>query len=66
MKITCCKDCKERHPACWDSCEKYKAEKAANDSLKAKIRKEKDRDYNLENQRFIAIKKIKEEGRKHK
>lgn len=27
MKITCCKDCTERFPACHDTCERYQAEK---------------------------------------
>lgn len=26
-KISCCKDCKERHFACWDECKKYQAER---------------------------------------
>lgn len=25
MTIGVCKDCKERHPACWGTCEKYLA-----------------------------------------
>ena len=31
--ITCCKDCKDRHPACHDSCERYKNEKARSDEI---------------------------------
>lgn len=27
MGIKCCLNCKERHEACWSSCEKYLAEK---------------------------------------
>ena len=30
-----CKDCRERKPACWDYCEKYKQAKATNDARKA-------------------------------
>ena len=26
-KITTCKDCEERHPACHDTCEKYREQK---------------------------------------
>lgn len=29
-KITCCKDCSERHTACHDTCPKYLEEKAKN------------------------------------
>lgn len=25
MEIAPCRECKERHPACWDTCERYKA-----------------------------------------
>ena len=64
--IRCCKDCKERHPACWGSCEKYKVQKAENDELNAMIRKEKDRNSGLDGQRIKAIKKIMREGRTHK
>lgn len=28
-KVTCCKDCQERHVGCHGECEKYKAEHAA-------------------------------------
>ncbi len=29
MKITSCYQCQERHEACWSSCEKYQAQRAA-------------------------------------
>lgn len=64
--IRCCKDCKERHPACWDSCEKYKAEKAEYDELNARIRKDKELKSGLDEQRIKAMQRIMKEGRKHK
>jgi len=43
-KITCCKDCTERVVGCHATCEKYKAEKQANEEEREKRRKEKRRD----------------------
>lgn len=31
-RITCCKDCTERHPNCHAECEKYKAQKNAKEN----------------------------------
>ena len=30
-----CKDCPDRHPGCHAACEKYKAEKAAHEAIRA-------------------------------
>ena len=38
-KISPCKDCKERHEACWGKCEKYKAWKSRLEEVN-KLRKE--------------------------
>ena len=42
MKITCCKDCPNRLPACHDRCEIYRAEKA-----KAQEAKKREEAYEL-------------------
>lgn len=39
--IKCCKDCKERRPACHDTCPSYKAEKAEIEREKEAERREK-------------------------
>lgn len=41
-----CKDCKDRHPACHDSCEKYKAWLAAYHADRQDIRRLKDIPFN--------------------
>lgn len=41
MKIAPCKDCTERHKACHDSCDKYKAWKAELDAMRSKIAEQK-------------------------
>ena len=37
--IKVCKDCKERHEACHDTCEKYKAEREELNRINAERRK---------------------------
>lgn len=37
-----CKDCQDRHTACWDTCEKYLAVKAEAEAARAEERKYKD------------------------
>lgn len=44
MPITVCKDCKERYPACWVSCQKYIEAKEEHE--KQKKAREKDRIMN--------------------
>lgn len=34
--IKCCKDCKDRHPACHDSCDKYQKEKTESNKARDK------------------------------
>lgn len=34
--IKCCKDCKDRHPACHDSCYKYQREKTESNKARDK------------------------------
>ena len=47
MRITVCRDCKERYPACHDYCEKYKEQKQSElDALKSD-RKQRTGDYIL-------------------
>ena len=40
VRIDCCKDCvpPKRHPACHDTCEEYKKQKAEWDKTKEKIK----------------------------
>lgn len=39
--IKCCKDCKERRPACHDTCQSYRAEKAEIERMKEAGRRER-------------------------
>ena len=43
-EITCCKDCTDRHRACHDSCQRYIAEKAKCDAIRAARRAQSDYD----------------------
>lgn len=42
-----CKDCADRHPACWSECEKYKKAKKEQDekALQKRKREQTERDY---------------------
>lgn len=44
MTIGVCKDCKDRHPACWGKCERYLAARANLEAVKA----EKLKAYHIE------------------
>lgn len=55
--IYSCKDCGDRHPGCHGTCEKYKADKAQHDEMKAKMEFEKKIDAGLYKQRERAIRK---------
>lgn len=53
-----CKDCTERHRACHDHCERYKAFKAASACLSEARRAERDLEnslINYEKERFAKI-----------
>lgn len=39
-----CRDCEDRYPACWGSCERYKKEKEQRDILKERARKRYEED----------------------
>lgn len=53
-----CRDCEDRYPACWGSCERYKKEKEQNDILKERARKRREEDQ------YFIDKSIKERDRK--
>lgn len=40
MTIGVCKDCTDRHPACWGTCEKYLAARRELEKKKAEIAKQ--------------------------
>ena len=42
FKISCCRDCPDRHPCCHGHCEKYIQERAEYDETMAQKRKETD------------------------
>lgn len=46
MRVTCCRYCEERYPACHDTCEKYLKERAENLVIHDKMMK----DHMLNNQ----------------
>jgi hypothetical protein len=65
--IKCCKGCvpPKRHTACHDTCPEYQAE-GSEDFRKKQIEKQKRAlERALDGDRIRAIKKIKEEGRRH-
>ena len=57
MTIYSCKDCGDRFPGCHSNCERYLADKAKHDEMKAKIEFEKKIDAGLYKQREAAIRK---------
>lgn len=57
-KITCCKDCTERHPGCHGTCEKYIQQKADLDAAKAEARKKYEISQGLNAYRYDGISKI--------
>ena len=52
-----CKDCGDRFPGCHSNCERYKADKAKHEEMKAKMEFEKKIDAGLCKQRERAIRK---------
>lgn len=68
-KITCCKDCADRKIACHDSCERYKAQKAAYEETKNTIYEQKEKERALDHvveRNKLRRKKIKHEMSKRK
>lgn len=51
-----CKDCPDRHPCCWDSCEKYRAFVTANELHKENIRNGKKEDHDWKSVIFSHLK----------
>ena len=70
--IRCCKDCKERYPACHDKCERYIKEKEAYEKYKREITKRKmeDNSYMISEGDFLGdsghLKRSKYIGMKHR
>ena len=64
--ITCCKDCKKRHRACWDSCPEYREQKAFEDAKREALQKEAYERQSLDGARIKAISRVMREGRWHK
>ena len=62
MKITTCKDCTERHPACHDTCPKYLAATLEIESQRDAIRREKHKFTDLNSHEIESKQKYK---RKH-
>lgn len=40
-KITCCKDCPNRHPGCHGSCNKYQEQKAEYDETMSEVKEKR-------------------------
>lgn len=57
-KITCCKDCADRHPGCHGSCEKYIQQRAELDAVKAERRKQYEINSGLNAFRYDGMSKI--------
>lgn len=51
-RITCCKDCQERHPGCHDKCQAYQKERLKNELRKRKILEEKKKQVDVDNYRY--------------
>ena len=50
-----CKDCDQRYPACWGSCEKYRAARAEYDAKLAKWKKERETTAAAKDLQFNSI-----------
>ena len=57
-KITCCKDCADRHPACHATCEKYIRQRAELDAVREEARGIYDINCGLTSYRYDGISKI--------
>jgi len=55
----CCRDCKERFPACHDVCATYLAAKAEHDEKKAKIREAKTKQKDIDGYHYDQVAKLK-------
>lgn len=70
--IRCCKDCKDRRPACHDKCEKYLKEKKEFQEYKREITKKRleDISYTIKEGDFLGdsghLRVYQYKGRKHK
>jgi hypothetical protein len=58
VKITCCKDCATRHPACHGTCEKYLQQRAEFDEWKEEQRKQDEIKKGLDAFRYDGISNI--------
>lgn len=57
-KITCCKDCTDRHAGCHATCEKYNQQKTELDAIKAERRKQYEINSGLNAYRYEGINKV--------
>lgn len=66
MKTPCMKDCKDRHPGCHGTCERYLESKQLYEEEREKIKREKRINNDLAEMRYSRVGKPKRWGGKRK
>lgn len=56
-----CKDCTERHQACWGSCSRYLEAKAKHDRVRQAAAKDRERNSALNHVQYHGLHKYKKE-----
>ena len=62
----CCFECPERHPACHDTCEKYKAAKDVWEAKKRSIKKVRDKYKDYDGFKIETVQRTKKHMREHR
>ena len=63
---SCCLDCPERHPACHDTCEKYKAAKQVWEAKKQSIKKTRDKYIEYDVFKITNVQRTKKHMKDHR
>lgn len=65
MKLTkVCKDCPDRHPACWGSCPKYLEAKAEHEAVKQAYAKDRAADSLISGVQYYGLRRWQKERNK--
>ena len=66
MAVKVCKDCKDRHPACWGGCQKYLDAKAVHEEHKKREKKDRLLDDMIDSVHSNGLKYERRRKRDHK
>lgn len=66
MAVKVCKDCKDRHPACWGSCQKYIDARAEHEKQKKARERERLLDDMIDSVHSNGLKYERRQKRDHK